>query len=1575
MDKLAQNQIKGYELKERIGEGGFGAVYRAFQNSIGREVAVKIILPKLANQSDFIRRFEGEAQLVARLEHPHITPLYDYWRDPEGAYLVMRWLRGGSLRESLDKGAFELRAAALLLDQVAGALSLAHRNGIIHRDIKPANILLDEDGNAYLTDFGIAKDLNLNHGNNTQPDVIVGSLDYISPEQARSEPVSSRTDIYSLGVTLYEMIVGRHPFENMSPVERLFKHINDPLPHVQNIEQTLQAGVNDVIQKATAKNPAERYPDALAFAADFREACGLNRQSTSVVELLTQREQEILQLIIEGLSNKEIAQKLVVTLSTVKWYVGQIYDKLGVRSRVQAIVRARELNLIVQGTEPVSPFSVATEDFQPENPYKGLRAFQASDNQDFFGREKLIAKLMNRMSEKGEYSRFLAVVGPSGSGKSSLVKAGLIPALWRGGIAGSEKWFVVEMLPSARPLDELEIALMKVAANHAANLKELLHRDAYGLARIANLILPNDGSELVLVIDQFEEVFTMSDDEAARQQFLDLLYAAVTDARSRVRVIMTLRADFYDRPLHYNHFGEMIRSRLETILPLSAEELQSAIHKPAERVGLVFEEGLVASMVANLTYQPGALPLLQYALTELFEHRKGRLLSREAYETIGKSTGAVARRADEIYEGFDEAGKAATKQLFLRLVTVTDGADDTRRRVSRMELLALGDESELIEEVIDTYSSYRLLTLDNDPISRTPTVELAHEAILREWQRLREWLNESRDELRIQRQVSVMTKEWTDAKRDKSFLARGIRLERFGAWVENTQISLTPIEREFISKSIDERQAEAEKEAEQQARETVLKMRSQRFLQGLVTVLVIATLGAFALSAYAFSAQQAAEAERDVSQELAIVNGSQLALSNNNGDLARALANVINLGDNPSGQAQMALGDAMYPVGTVRVLTSTRDIANDENANIGNVSGVVFSPDSQSVFVGDASQISQWNIQDGSVRHVFEGHEDRVLGLAVSPNGQYLLSGDYSGVLILWDVASGDIVKTLFLDSENIREDADRITATAFDPTGTQAMVGQQDGSLLLLSIPDLEISHRFEGHTDTIGGVAISPDGQLALSGSFDTTLRLWNFQTKELIHVFSAENGGHTAGVTSVAFSPDSRRAVSGSYDVSMILWDLTTKTLEYRFSESEPVSTVAFSADGTMIISGAFFSPTLWHVESKSPLAELAGHSREVFGVAFSPDGQFAATRSLDRTIRIWDVKHGAETRTVPLPLPMPIVLSQSSNGRYFLLGTGGLDAFRDFPGEIILYDVARGERIRNFGEPIPNLNTYALVFSPDSRLAASSSFLWQQPNIPILTIWDVETGEALRTLNAHTSTVYTLAFSPDGRNLLSGSETNDAAVLLWDVETGEMLRRYDSVSNTSHGTIRHLIYGLDGTRAYIGYADGSVIELELVSGNVLRSFGSDEARHTQPVGSMALSPDGQSLVTGSEDAKAILWNLETGQVIHTFVGHLAAILDLSFSPDGRWIFSVGDSYVMQWDVASGEAVRRFPHFAAHDVAVSLDGQSVYSTGFDFVLRTWRIDSQEELMAWAASHRFIRELSCTERALYRIEPLCDS
>jgi serine/threonine protein kinase len=298
--------IKGYELHERIGSGGFGVVHRAYQTTVGREVAIKIILPHFANHPNFIRCFEAEAQLVARLEHPFIVPLYDYWRDPTGAYLIMRWLRGGSLRDSLHNGAYELPAATRLMDQITTALAFAHRQGVIHRDLKPANILLDEEGTAYLADFGIAKDFAQLDGEQTATGMIKASPDYLAPEQARSEPVTPQTDIYSLGVVLYEMLTGEHPFPNATTVERMYKHLNDPLPIITSLLPEVADDVNAIIQKATAKNPARRYTDTLALATDFRRITknGHGQPGTSLVEQFTLREQEILQLITDGLSNQ-----------------------------------------------------------------------------------------------------------------------------------------------------------------------------------------------------------------------------------------------------------------------------------------------------------------------------------------------------------------------------------------------------------------------------------------------------------------------------------------------------------------------------------------------------------------------------------------------------------------------------------------------------------------------------------------------------------------------------------------------------------------------------------------------------------------------------------------------------------------------------------------------------------------------------------------------------------------------------------------------------------------------------------------------------------------------------------------------------------------------------------------------------------------------------------------------------------------------------------------------------------------------------------------------------------------------
>ncbi len=369
-----------------------------------------------------------------------------------------------------------------------------------------------------------------------------------------------------------------------------------------------------------------------------------------------------------------------------------------------------------------------------ENPYKGLRAFQEGDAVDFFGRGPLIQRLLDRLSGDNtldpDLPRFLAVVGPSGSGKSSVVRAGLIPALRRGALPGSDRWFGTVITPGSHPFEEVEAALLRIAVNPPASLLRQIQEDERGLLRAIKRVLPEGGvNRFVLVIDQFEEVFTLTDDESARAHLLKSLVTAVREPNSPLVLIITLRADYYDRPLQYAAFGDLLQQHTEVVLPLNPDELEQVIVEPARRVGLDLEPGLVEAIRNDLIDQPGALPLLEYALTELYDQHEGRTLTLAAYRASGGALSAVTRRADILYTLLDEAGQAAVRQLFLRLVTFGEGSEPMRRRVLQTELLTLLADSTPMETAIARYGQHYLLTFDRDPVSRTPTVEVAHESV------------------------------------------------------------------------------------------------------------------------------------------------------------------------------------------------------------------------------------------------------------------------------------------------------------------------------------------------------------------------------------------------------------------------------------------------------------------------------------------------------------------------------------------------------------------------------------------------------------------------------------------------------------------------------------------------------------------------------------------------------------------------------------------------------------------------------------------------------------------------------
>ena len=472
--------IRGYELREKVASDDVSETYRAYQRSIGRQVSVRIIGPRVANDAVFISNFLADTKRVAAVDHPHISYVFDTWREPGKAYQVSRWLGGGSLEETSPGG---LGSSLSILSDVADALAQAHRHNVAHGSIDGSHVLFDEAGHPYLTGFSVGYP-------RTDDDLATDRRDF---------------------AVLAHWLIGCRP-----PTE---------------VDGHLQPDLDD----------------------------------------------------------SGLAQVFEVAFSNEGY--GRIEDFM------RAVRQAAGADVVASRAEPTPRTDV-------RNPYKGLKAFQEADAGDFYGREELVDRLVEKLGRR----RLVGVVGPSGSGKSSVVKAGLLPRLR----SNSELRLFTEMYPGAFPFEELEGALLRVGVDRASLIEDLIS-DERGLLRVLKQILPSDDTELVLIIDQFEELFSTVDDERARRLFLDSLVNAVSEPRSRLRVVITMRADFFDRPLEHPRFGEILEAGLIPITLPGEDQLAQATVMPARSEGVEFEDGLVSQIVSDVSGQPGGLPLLQYA--------------------------------------------------------------------------------------------------------------------------------------------------------------------------------------------------------------------------------------------------------------------------------------------------------------------------------------------------------------------------------------------------------------------------------------------------------------------------------------------------------------------------------------------------------------------------------------------------------------------------------------------------------------------------------------------------------------------------------------------------------------------------------------------------------------------------------------------------------------------------------------------------------------------------------------------------------------------------------------------------
>lgn len=1479
MRDLSGQQVKGYVINELIGKGGFAAVYRARQPSVEREVAVKVILPKYANNPDFVRRFETEAQLIARLEHLHIVPLYDFWREPDNAYLVMRWLRGGTLYDSLHAGmAWSLEAIARLLEQVAAALMVAHRNGVIHQDLTPANILFDDDGNAYLADFGIAKDL-VEEEKGDGERLVFGSPAYMAPEQITRDPLSPQTDIYSLGIILFQMLTGQIPFDAPTHTTVIRQQVQAPLPPLQSVRSDLPVDLNMIVMRAAAKQPQLRYPDALHMVQDFRNT-------------------------VQRLSGKEIAPA----------------EMRGEVTPVGTLV----FDDTMPQTLDVGPIDLVTLMMEPVNPYKGLRAFDEADAKHFFGRAAVVEQVCQRIAEMSPEARLLAVIGPSGSGKSSVVRAGVLPALRGGAVPGSEHWFVAKMMPGAFPLAELEMALQAVSFDTADAVPALLHDENKGLAAAVAAMLPDDESELVLVIDQFEEVYTQVSWEQERDTFLNVLARAATEPNSRLRIIITLRADFYDRPLLHPAFGALVRQNTEVILPLSPTELRAAIVYPAERAGLEVHGAVVDAVVTDVQAQVGALPLLQYALTELYQRREGVALTLKGYRESGGVLGALARRAEEVYSGLTNDWQKAVKQLFLRLVSFGDQAADTRRRVTLAELFAIeGVERAAMQVVLDEFGRYRLLTFDHDPQTREPTVEVAHEALLSEWTRLHTWLNESRHMLRIQQQLTDATAAWLAADEDASFLVRGARLTQFEELVESKAVALTTQEQLFVTRCVQQRQ------------------RNLRLRQAFFAALIVIALFASGMALLALDRQRKAEnaeataiAERDRADEQARVSRSQalaitalmavdqpdyallvsaealhaadtydarnslLTVLTTHRRLIRVLhdhtAPVRCVAYSPDGH-WFATGDKsgnvlLWDSATHTILaTATVTVENDGALVPVTVNSVAFSPDGMLLAVGGADgSVRLWNVAARAWDdRVLTGHERAVWSVTFSPDGTLLASGSADQVIRLWDVATGDAI------GEPLAGHGDLVFSVTFSPDGTLLASGSADNTVRLWNVESGEVvGDPLTGHTNWVIDVAFSPDGTLLASGSADNTMRLWNVATGEPVGV---PLEGHTNWVRSVAFNADGTLLASGSADGTLQLLDMTTGQVEVLAGHQNPVWGVAFDPAGEWLISaGEDMLVGVWNVLKTSLHRDvLVGHKEDVLGVAFSPDGRWVASSGgkllgggQDNVTRVWDVATGK--LLVELAGHNDTVSGVAFSPAGHTLATIGNN------GTVILWNTTTWEMI---GAPLTGQNAVlmSLTFSPDGALLITGG------SNGSVAVWDAISGDLLHgPLVAHTGGgVLSMAVSPDGHWLATGGADN--TVRLWTLEPFGL---QDNVVLVHEDVVSSVVFAPSGPAEGLLVTGCGDAAIRLWDVNTWELVGEPLVGHrqTKHVTALVFNADGTLLFSASQDATIRVWDMAARRVLgEPLVGHTLWISGLAFDAGGILASASWDGRVVLWEAS--------------------------------------------------------------------------
>ncbi|GAB4559638.1 MAG: hypothetical protein Tsb0020_05610 [Haliangiales bacterium] len=1457
----ASGQIGQYELIRLLGRGGMGAVYLARDLRLGRLVAIKLLTSQRSNRKQQVL---AEARITAQCSHENIVVIHEVG-EVSGAgphqgqpYLVLEYLEGQTLAAWLSRRASSVRRsrrgrwqrlrspvvpgrAVEWMLPVVRALTYLHKRGITHRDLKPGNIMLTDTGTVKVLDFGIARARSSARREGTasaegaegvRPAAtsgkMVGTLPYMSPEQINTHSIDHRTDLWSVGVILFEMVIGHHP--------------------------TLATSHAELLQIADMRKPMLSAAEAMPTLGPL----------ASIID----------RCLIKDLEHRTPTARALL----------------------------REL-------EALAPSRHAADSDDEHNPFVGLSAFQEADAERFFGRQDDIQRALALLRRRP----MVAVVGPSGTGKSSLVRAGVIPALKRSG----EGWDAYVVRPGRAPLAALAQVLLQAQsaqrsqrAGHAAasnpppsSLSTQLSAEPGFFAARLRARAAERLRRAVLFVDQFEELYTQGVSATQRAAFLDCLAAAADDPTSPLRVILSMRSDFLDRLSQSGRLAERVTHGLLLLPPLDRAGLRQALLAPLTALNSKFESGaLIDRMVDELDGRPSALPLLQFTAAALWEQRDRaqRVISAASFERVGGIAGALATHADAVLAAMSARDVRLARAMLLRLVT----PERTRALDTLAELRQLGRSSDNAERVLALLIEARLLAVtgtaddgaamgaagasDSEPLSDIVdgTVELAHESLIDAWPTLHAWLEENQEDSAMLARLRSAARDWERAARAPGLLWTGATADEAELWRARYQGPLAPIEQQYLA---------AIRASTQHTR----RLR-RRLVGGALVVAAVITAAMSWLAWRQTEAREAAAAaaaqarqdairardatrmatlrtlERDPTTQLALLREIEDIQSPPPGalsearrllhaDVASALFSDHDEGVwmasfSPDGEQLVSVSeDETVQIRSIEQPGAARILGRHDEG----VVSANFDPTGARVVSSSWDKtIRVWRVDGAGAPLRLYGHEDAVSSVSFDAAGERVVSASWDRTVRIW---SADGAGTPLV----LRGHADVVSSADFSPDGAQVVSGSYDKTVRIWSADGTGTPLVLRGHEDRVLAVSFSPDGEHIASASADKTVRIWRVDGVGTPLVLR----GHEDRVLGVHFSPDGERVASAAADKTVRIWSTSgAGALAVLRGHDDVVYTVRFSPDGARVLSASHDKTVrLWPSDNVEEPLLLSGHTAATLSATFSPDGEYIASASYDHTVRVWRADGAGE----------PELVHKHSDGvssvDFSPDGSALVSALFDHTARVWRRDGAGDDVVLRGHEDV----LLSARFSPDGSRVVTTS------RDHTVRVWRADGAGPAVVLRGHRGAVWWASFSPDGERVVSASY--DKTVRVWSADgTGDsvVLRGHD-------GMVYSANFDPSGQRVVSASADKTVRVWRadgLGAPLVLRGHG-------DWVAWAEFSPDGVHIVSASKDKTIRIWRADGVGAPIALSGHQQWVNSARYSPDGARLVSASDDQTVR------------------------------------------------------------------------------